>query len=417
MRRLVGILVIIAALVPPAIAANAEALPPQEVHARGDATFHGSPASAGTPATPVAGMAPSAGGSGYWIAGENGAVTPFGSAADLGGVAHLALSAPVVGMASTPTGRGYWLVARDGGVFNFGDASFFGSAGALELNEPIEGIVATPTGRGYWLVAADGGIFNFGDASFEGSAGSLPLVEPVVAMAATATGRGYWLAASDGGVFAFGDARFEGSAAELDLNAPIVSIASRGAKPGYWLAGEDGGVFTFGGAPFLGAATVPAGRTLDGIVASPSGDGYWLYETVARSVFPPLPAGSGSGPRIVYSNSMQRVWLVERSNRVVWSHLVSGRRGVPAPGTYRVFSKSRVSTSGSVRLDYMVRFARGRSLAIGFHSIPYYPGGRTIQSEAELGSYRSAGCVRQRASDAVRLWNFAPIGTTVVVLR
>jgi hypothetical protein len=417
MRRLVGIVFVMAALVPPAIASGTPAPPPQHVHARGDAAFHGSPASVGVPGAPVAAMAASAGGAGYWIAGDNGAVAAFGGAATLGGVDHLTLSAPVVGMAAMPTGRGYWLVARDGGVFTFGDASFFGSTGALELNEPIEGIAASPSGRGYWLVASDGGVFAFGDASFEGSAGSLPLVAPVVAMAATATGRGYWLAAEDGGVFAFGDARFEGSAAELQLNAPIVSIAARGAKPGYWLAAEDGGVFTFGGAPFLGAATVEAGRTLDGIVASPSGDGYWLYETVASSVFPALPAGSGSGRRIVYSNSMQRVWLVERSNRVVSSYLVSGRRGVPAPATYRVFSKSRSSTSGSVRLDYMVRFARGRSLAIGFHSIPYYPGGRTIQSEAELGSFRSHGCVRQRASDAIRLWDFAPIGTTVVVLR
>ncbi len=65
-------------------------------------------------------------------------------------------------------------------------------------------------------------------------------------------------------------------------------------------------------------------------------------------------------------------------------------------------------------MEYMVRFARGRSLAIGFHSIPTSRKG-PIQREDELGHFRSAGCVRQKFSDAEKLWNFAPVGTKVVV--
>jgi lipoprotein-anchoring transpeptidase ErfK/SrfK len=67
-------------------------------------------------------------------------------------------------------------------------------------------------------------------------------------------------------------------------------------------------------------------------------------------------------------------------------------------------------------MEYMVRFARGRSLAIGFHSIPVYASGRPMQSEAELGQYRSAGCVRQRHAQARQLYEWAPVGTPVVVL-
>lgn len=91
---------------------------------------------------------------------------------------------------------------------------------------------------------------------------------------------------------------------------------------------------------------------------------------------------------------------------------------MPRPGVHRVFSKSRVSRAlgGRVSMQYMVRFARGRRLAIGFHSIPVGRRG-PIQTEAELGQFRSHGCVRQRLSDAEALWNFAPIGTTVVVTR
>lgn len=130
----------------------------------------------------------------------------------------------------------------------------------------------------------------------------------------------------------------------------------------------------------------------------------------------PLPAGSGVGRRVVYSVGQQRVWWVEADGRVVNTYLVSGRAGTPGPGVYRVYSKSRFASSGSARMEYMIRFARGRNLAIGFHSIPTSRG-RPLQSEAQLGTYRSHGCVRQRMSDAVGLWNWAPEGTRVDVVK
>ena len=130
------------------------------------------------------------------------------------------------------------------------------------------------------------------------------------------------------------------------------------------------------------------------------------------------PAASGSGKRIVYCVRCQRVWLVESNERVSRTHPVSGRAGVPRVGTYSVFSKSprAVSGNGKVTMQNMVRFARGRTLAIGFHSIPRDKRGRPIQTEAQLGGYRSLGCVRQADIDSAHLWNFAPLGTKVVVI-
>lgn len=138
-----------------------------------------------------------------------------------------------------------------------------------------------------------------------------------------------------------------------------------------------------------------------------------------ESVFPPPPENSGAGRRIVYSVGQQRVWLVEANEHVTRSYLVSGRAGTPAPGVYRVFSKSRYTTSlnGAARMEWMVRFAWGRTAAIGFHSIPVNSAGVPLQSEAQLGTYQSAGCVRQHWSDAEALWNWAPVGTTVVVVK
>lgn len=132
---------------------------------------------------------------------------------------------------------------------------------------------------------------------------------------------------------------------------------------------------------------------------------------------PAVPAGSGAGKRIVYCVSCQRVWLVEPDGNAR-THAVSGRAGVPRTGTYKVFSKSERAVAGSRKatMRHMVRFARGRTLAIGFHAIPRDLKGRPIQSESELGRYRSLGCVRQADGDALALWNFAPLGTKVVVV-
>jgi hypothetical protein len=128
-----------------------------------------------------------------------------------------------------------------------------------------------------------------------------------------------------------------------------------------------------------------------------------------------LPADSGVGRRVVYAKGQQRVWLVEEDGTVSGSWLVSGRRNLPRPGDYKVFSRSMWSRSGSVRLQYMVRFAQGRRLRIGFHAIPINRRGRPIQAESQLGTPRSNGCVRQRNADAETMWNWAQIGTAVRV--
>ena len=134
------------------------------------------------------------------------------------------------------------------------------------------------------------------------------------------------------------------------------------------------------------------------------------------SPWPSLPPSSGSGRRVVYCNSCQRVWLVEAGESVTRSYAVSGRRGVPRPGTYEVRSKTHPGgTEGGLRLDHMVRFAKGRNLWIGFHAIPVGARG-PIQSLRQLGQPLSHGCVRQAPADAKALWEFAPVATPVVVL-
>jgi hypothetical protein len=142
---------------------------------------------------------------------SDGGIFAFGDAQFHGSMGGTPLAQPVAGIAATHDGGGYWMVASDGGVFSFGDAQFHGSLGNLQLNAPIVGMAPTPDGGGYWMVASDGGVFAFGDAQFHGSMGGTRLVQPIVGMASSADGGGYWLVARDGGIFAFGDAPFEGS--------------------------------------------------------------------------------------------------------------------------------------------------------------------------------------------------------------
>jgi lipoprotein-anchoring transpeptidase ErfK/SrfK len=148
--------------------------------------------------------------------------------------------------------------------------------------------------------------------------------------------------------------------------------------------------------------------------------------TTTTTTIPPrdrLPADSGSGRRVVYSKSLQRVWAVEADGTVVKTHLVSGRLtwNQPIPGTYNVFSRSSYTCNIKrpyLCWQYMVRFTKGpEGDNIGFHAIPIDTRtGREIQSVWQLGTPLSGGCVRQALPDALWIWNWAGIGTKVVVL-
>lgn len=136
---------------------------------------------------------------------------------------------------------------------------------------------------------------------------------------------------------------------------------------------------------------------------------------------PPYP-NVGSGKRIIYSNTEQRVWLIDEHESLVSTYPVSGRKGIPLPGDYQVYSMSLKAYApyGGITMSHMVRFVRpgtfGNQWAYGFHSIPRYPDGRPMQTVDELGYYRSGGCVRQEDWRAEFLFNWVDIGTPVHAL-
>jgi hypothetical protein len=152
-----------------------------------------------------------------------------------------------------------------------------------------------------------------------------------------------------------------------------------------------------------------------------------LPEPTTTTTLPPdptiLPANSGTGYRVVYSKSRQRVWAVDSNDVVLKTHLVSGRLtwNQPLPGTYSVFSRSMYTCNIDrpyICWRYMVRFTQGPDGDnIGFHEIPVNTNtGQPVQSTSQLGTALSGGCVRQATPDAQFIWSFAPVGTKVVVV-
>lgn len=130
-----------------------------------------------------------------------------------------------------------------------------------------------------------------------------------------------------------------------------------------------------------------------------------------------VPGGSGSGRRVVYWNLGQHVWIVGSDGYVVRSYDVSGRYLDPAPGRYSVLSHLRWTSAGhdDISMEYFVEFLDFEK-GYGFHTIPVFADGTPLQGENELGQFRSAGCVRQRRTDAIFLYNWSNLGDPVHVI-
>ena len=136
------------------------------------------------------------------------------------------------------------------------------------------------------------------------------------------------------------------------------------------------------------------------------------------AMLPPLPAHSGQSRRIVFDQSDQRVWLVAADGDVERSYLVTGSKWDNLrPGSYQVNSKTRYARTyrGGGTFEYFVKFAEGRTSAIGFHAVTVRNNGTLVYARDDLGTARTPGCVEAMPEDARALWEFAPIGTKVIV--
>ena len=354
---------------------------------------------------------------GYWTTTVTGSIHAFGGAPEIPSVAMPPNSWVFVSdTARIPVdgADGLWVLRTDGGVIATGNAP--PAAGTWGTsNDQATGLAphfdSTGAADGGWVSYRDGTVRAFGAAPTLGNAGTRSA--PAIDIAATASGQGLWVLYEDGSIATLGDAPFLGDVP----GRPSRAISA--VPGGYWLLHQDGGISPSPGATYFGDSYRGIGflSAVD-IALSPDGAGAVLAATFIPPPprpKPPVPDG-GDGRRIVYSNSQQRVWIVEEDGTIVLNVPVSGKAGVPNPGTYRVYMKNVNGWSGSLRLPWFTSFAYGRTAEIGFHGIPLRPNGTPIQSDAQLGTPLSHGCVRMNQQDVKVLYDWARLGDRVVVL-
>ncbi|MYA82953.1 MAG: L,D-transpeptidase family protein [Acidimicrobiales bacterium] len=148
-------------------------------------------------------------------------------------------------------------------------------------------------------------------------------------------------------------------------------------------------------------------------VVAPLGPTLWRSGNSAPDV------GLLGARHVIYDRGGQWVWLIDADGAMVDNYPVSGHAESPLPGRYSVTSKSQdaISYNWLNTMEHMVRFTTDSDGDnIGFHSIPRGWRDTPVQTEAELGEFGSLGCVRQRDDKAERLYEWAAIGTPVVVI-
>ncbi|MER7579416.1 hypothetical protein [Kitasatospora sp. NPDC097691] len=132
----------------------------------------------------------------------------------------------------------------------------------------------------------------------------------------------------------------------------------------------------------------------------------------ATPTVPPLPATSGTGPRVVYSVSSHYVWLIDpkKNPQVAAAFPVTPGTVEPAPGSYAVYSRTPTATGTDGRqIEHVVRFAQQSGVVFGF-SAAVDGATATADPKAKTGGIRSG------RTDGQLLWDFAPKDTKVVVV-
>ncbi|MGP4046700.1 hypothetical protein [Streptomyces sp. 2A115] len=130
-----------------------------------------------------------------------------------------------------------------------------------------------------------------------------------------------------------------------------------------------------------------------------------------------LPAGSGTGRRVVYSVDDDRVWLVGAGDRVKRTFTVAPGTVDPAPATYVVTSRSgRITGSDGVPVEHVVRFANVDDVPVGFSAA--INGSASAPDAPDTSNPpKKLGGIRESREDGDAMWQFAIIGTKVFVIK
>ncbi|MBL1099355.1 hypothetical protein [Streptomyces coffeae] len=123
-----------------------------------------------------------------------------------------------------------------------------------------------------------------------------------------------------------------------------------------------------------------------------------------------LPKGSGTGTRIVYALGDRRVWLVGADGRATRTFEVGASSASPDPGTYEVSSRNAGGVgSDGVQVEHVVVFHSEGGVVFGFSAA-------MDGSMPDPNARKRTGAVRESRADGSAMWEFAQVGTAVVVI-
>jgi hypothetical protein len=148
-------------------------------------------------------------------------------------------------------------------------------------------------------------------------------------------------------------------------------------------------------------------------------------EQVAGPRLPDSELCPDSGHAAVIDRTAQRAWLCDAGSAHPRFPITTALNQ-PDPGTYRVYGKSRLTTStfgGHFSyLDNFVAFARGKftGARVGFHAVPRRADGTPYQPYDTVGTPGwygdSSGCIRVVPDQSRLIWDHLAIGDVVKVI-
>ncbi|WP_432170079.1 hypothetical protein [Streptomyces sp. 1222.5] len=125
---------------------------------------------------------------------------------------------------------------------------------------------------------------------------------------------------------------------------------------------------------------------------------------------PALPAGSGTGRRIVYSLGEKRVWLVDAGGKVARSFPVWPGTVAPRPGSYSITLRTQSLTgSDGIAVEHIMYFNKVSGVSIAFSNA-------LDGASPPPTNGKKLGAVRLNKQNGSALWDFGAKGTTVAVV-
>ncbi len=149
------------------------------------------------------------------------------------------------------------------------------------------------------------------------------------------------------------------------------------------------------------------------IPTTPSAISPWLMRRID-----PQPQ---HGKVIYVSLSQQRLWAYD-GDKLIFQFLVSTGLATPEhphrdtkPGVFRVKTKmpEAYASLWGLRMPFWMGIYDAGGLENGFHAMPFQLNGRRVNWR--VGSPGSFGCIVLNHADAEALYNWAPLGTLVVI--